>query len=1135
MDVFDLQASINLDTAPYLTALRAARDETERIRTQMSAPITTPMSVPSSPGSGTGGGSGVGGSGLPSVTHDAEEAGKAIDDLNKKLGEGFSTAAKVATGAWATTSAAILAGTKKAVDRFAQYEQLVGGVDTIFKESSEKVQKYADEAYETAGMSANKYMETVTSFSMSLLQGLKGNTEKAADMANLAITDMSDNANKMGTAMESIERAYQGFAKQNYTMLDNLKLGYGGTKAEMERLLEDAEKLSDMKFEITNYSDIIQAIHIIQENLGITGTTAEEAADTIEGSLNSTKAALDNLITGFGRSDADIEKLMGDVEKNISNLAKNAIPVAERAFVTMTKTAISAGKEIAEKLPKLISQAMTDIHKMIADSFGESKTLIFGVETAVKSLTAAFITFKAAAYVADVVDSIKKVNDALKTGVTLTEALNKANLANPWVIAATAAAAFGATLKSVWDIQTDLIEEAVDGYDLLSSAQKEMYDSLKTTLVGVYDSKKAYEESYAAMESSSSAIQKNIDALYELDAQEKLSNEDKTRMKALVDDLNSSVEGLNIKLNEQNGHLETQKKDIDDLIKSYQNQAKSTVLQERLIKLTREQYDLEDKYKDAYNEHAKAMRDVNVIKGQQIDNEKVLNEFYKKNGKDFNLWTKDAQKEYDNLFYEQRRLNDELDAAETKSAQFAASYSDLGSAMREGQEAINGISNELSNLGASVDDATVKITANGDATIGVFNAVKEVAKQLDESTEGFWLNIRDNTRVLSIETAEKVGELIDTYDKLYNAQYESIAKSVDLYKGFEADTSVTYQDLLSNLQQSEFYLNDWTTAIDQLQTKVDKGLMSQQFLDSLKDMGLDSWNIVYNMNHATGEQLKQYSDLWVKTNEEIKTSTDKLTEDQKEATEKKISEITGIAEASIEDYKQAFTDVGVAIGDGLVKGINETVKEAQAAIKEAGEGVIQVGKDVLKVNSPSEEFREIGNYVVEGLIVGIAEKSYLAEETIRKLSQRIIKTAEKELEISSPSKIMREIGGYVSEGFAEGIEDNENRVVDAAIQISKATTDVFSNSNSGIQMSKSSSVNSNLIRTTTTYREDQQNQTIDVKTLTEAFKEALKDLVSGDIIVEGTLDGEKLLEVLFPKIDAMQGKRVEAAIRGYAT
>lgn len=170
-------------------------------------------------------------------------------------------------------------------------------METLFKGSADTVQEYAANAYKTSGLSANDYMETATSFAASLLQSLGGDTEKAAQVTEMAINDMSDNANKMGTDMSAIQYAYQGFAKQNYTMLDNLKLGYGGTKKEMERLLADATKISGVKYDISNLNDVYQAIHVIQENLGITGTTALEAATTIQGSAAMMKAAWQNMLT----------------------------------------------------------------------------------------------------------------------------------------------------------------------------------------------------------------------------------------------------------------------------------------------------------------------------------------------------------------------------------------------------------------------------------------------------------------------------------------------------------------------------------------------------------------------------------------------------------------------------------------------------------------------------------------------------------------------------------------------------------------------------------------------------------------------------------------------------------------------
>ena len=215
---------------------------------------------------------------------------------------------------------------KQSIQGFAEQEQLIGGVDTLFKESSAQVQQYANDAYKTAGLSANDYMETVTSFSASLLQSLGGDTAAAAQKADQAITDMSDNANKMGTDMQSIQNAYQGFAKANYTMLDNLKLGYGGTKSEMERLLADAEKISGVKYDLSSYADIVDAIHVVQTELGITGTTAKEAATTIEGSANSLKSAWSNLLTGMSNENLSLDKLVQNVVDSVGTYADNLLP-----------------------------------------------------------------------------------------------------------------------------------------------------------------------------------------------------------------------------------------------------------------------------------------------------------------------------------------------------------------------------------------------------------------------------------------------------------------------------------------------------------------------------------------------------------------------------------------------------------------------------------------------------------------------------------------------------------------------------------------------------------------------------------------------------------------------------------------
>lgn len=248
--------------------------------------------------------------------------------------------------------------TKQAVSAYSAYEQLTGGVDTLFKTAYDQVMQYANNAYKTAGLSANAYMDTVTSFSASLIASLDGDTAEAAEKANGAITDMADNANKMGTAMESIQNAYQGFAKQNYTMLDNLKLGYGGTKEEMERLLADAEKITGIHYDISSFADITDAIHVIQTELDITGTTAKEAATTVEGSINMTKASWENLVTGLGDSNSDIERLVSEFTTSTETMLSNLLPVIENILPKLSVGITELAANLLPKLPPIISSLL---------------------------------------------------------------------------------------------------------------------------------------------------------------------------------------------------------------------------------------------------------------------------------------------------------------------------------------------------------------------------------------------------------------------------------------------------------------------------------------------------------------------------------------------------------------------------------------------------------------------------------------------------------------------------------------------------------------------------------------------------------------------------------------------------------
>lgn len=343
------------------------------------------------------------------------EVDKIGDGIKNKLG----IAAKAGVAAVAAVGTATVAIGKTALDAYSNYEQLVGGIDTLFKASSGKMQQYAANAYQTAGVSANRYMEISTSFAAALISSLGGNTEAAADMANTAITDMSDNANKMGTSLETVQEAYMSLSRGNYEMLDSLKLGYGGTKSELERLLSDAEKFSAAQgkvrdFSVDSYSDIVEAIHIVQDEMGITGTTAEEAATTIEGSVNMAKAAWENWLAGLGNEDADMEGLTDQLVQSVVIAGKNIIPRVGQIMTTLGQTVADYAPGVGLYLRNaLISVLPEAVQGPMRDAFA-------GVDKVVGKLTGVFNdNLKPAADAADSVFS------AISSGVkTFGDAVN---------------------------------------------------------------------------------------------------------------------------------------------------------------------------------------------------------------------------------------------------------------------------------------------------------------------------------------------------------------------------------------------------------------------------------------------------------------------------------------------------------------------------------------------------------------------------------------------------------------------------------------------------------------------------------------------------------------------------------------
>lgn len=321
--------------------------------------------------------------------------GKVVSGFGSTIKKGFALAAKAGIATISAASAGIGAIVKSSASAYADYEQNIGGIETLFKDNADTIVKYASEAYKTAGISANDYMQNVTSFSASLLQGLGGDTAQAAEIANEAMVDMSDNANKMGTDISAIQNAYQGFAKQNYTMLDNLKLGYGGTQAEMARLINDSGVLGDSikvdekTVNSVSFDKMIEAIHKVQTDLDITGTTSKEAATTVSGSLGSVKAAWANLMAGMSDKNADLKNLIKEMVSTVKTFAKNIMPVIKQALSGVTTLISELAPDIAAELPQLVSDLLPQLIEAGTQIF---QALVKGISDNIGTITQAAIT-----------------------------------------------------------------------------------------------------------------------------------------------------------------------------------------------------------------------------------------------------------------------------------------------------------------------------------------------------------------------------------------------------------------------------------------------------------------------------------------------------------------------------------------------------------------------------------------------------------------------------------------------------------------------------------------------------------------------------------------------------------------------
>lgn len=614
----------------------------------------------------------------------AAEAGEVGTTAGKDLG---SKMLKALGGVVSTAAVGKLLST--AFTEGAGLEQSMGGVETMFKEDADQIKEYAADAYRTAGLSANEYMETATSFSASLIKSLQGDTEAAAKATQTAITDMSDNVNKFGSDVQSLQNAYQGFARDNFTMLDNLKLGYAGNKQGMESLLADAEKLSGIHYDISSYADMIEAIHVIQENLGVTGTTAAEASRTFSGSMAAMKASAKNL-AGALTTGGDVNGAVKALEDTTLTFGRNALRMMDNLMDGLGLLGgaieVTAGSAAAYLAWTKGTEAVTALNKSLKESGG--------------------------------------IMSALKT-------------INPYAAAIAGATAFAIVGKEVIDKLTDEINEITDPFAGMTDEEIELVKTTSDLTLQIAESADKRRESLGAIEQEKENTRLLVDEIYKLNSAEKLDAQSKATLGALVDELNAKYPDLGIELDKTTGRITNMQEAVSGLADAEQamRDARREELNGSLTEVLTQQSKAAEKAAEAEKAYKKAQEERDIISARLLVAQARYNDELKYDPTDA-----DSLKEYQAAVSD---LQQQLEDANGAVGATANAYIAAKEALSGLNDEYNNYSNQLAEINAAEQQIADKnailadaMGALGDYTAEAAHGTYQLSQEtLDRMTE----------------------------------------------------------------------------------------------------------------------------------------------------------------------------------------------------------------------------------------------------------------------------------------------------------------------------------------------------------------------------------------------------------------
>ena len=1000
-----------------------------------------------------------------------------------KIGSAVNTAVKASAAAVGAASAGVAALGTACINAYADYEQLAGGVETLFKDSAETIHSYADNAYKTAGLSANEYMETVTSFSASLLQSLDGDTEKAAAAADLAITDMADNANKMGTAMESIQYAYQGFAKQNYTMLDNLKLVYGGTKEEMQRLLADAEKLSGVKYDLSSYADIVEAIHVIQTEMGITGTTAKEASTTIQGSVASMKAAWANLMVGMADDTQNFDMLLSNFIESIGTVADNLLPRIGIVIEGMGKLVAGLAPEIASALPTLTNELLPNLVELGVQSIS---ALVQGIQENGDSLAAGALSIvgtlaegiaellpmvadTAASLVVSLADGLTEslpniIPIAIETISTLVENLTEnANTvidAGIQIILALGEgliAALPQLIETVPQIVINIANVINDNAPKLVDTALYLITRLATGLLA-----------------ATPTILANIPKIIEAIVAAFMAFQWLNLGKQLIDGVANGVKKAG----------ESMATAAKNAFSKFKSKITGSEVATELKSIGK--YIIDGIVGGIKNSLSKIANIAGKIKDTLLSKLKGLFKIASP--------SKLMKEEVGAYIGEGIAVGIEesgqmaVDAAETVANgiidAFAGTETAVAYAKRTAQKVGDVLESELTKQNAALKEMQKQADAQ--------QAAEELAdhkKQLAEkNAELNKAKKKDRQKILKeiaeIEDtwnkkqakAEKAAEqqalqerisLLKQFQQKYEAALDTIERKQDSLQSKLADYGDLFERVKTEDGKELFQLGDLKDDIKQLEKYGDaleqlkeKGI-SDSLMSEIAGMGVqDALDYMNKLISMSDTKFDQYVSLFEQKQQMAQGVAEKFYKGEFDALEKSY---TGEIPAFLAGVKAEISDVGAEVSESMqaasAEGVSEGIAEQQPLVAEQAKQLTETAKE--EIAGYQADFKAVGESLMEGVAKGVRDGQSGVVNAVAKALQAAVRAAKKEMDINSPSRVMAKIGDYMAQGVGVGWSDRMDSVSDT---ISGSLSDGFSRRMSDAYEKMRAAMNQNMVR-----------------------------------------------------------------------